>query len=139
MTEPVTDQPIAEPESFIRLRQLRHGLLRLHKILLDTERESYEQIHGAVPAGKMLNLVIGDPQFAWLHAISELIVRIDEMFDAKEPATWADAEALLAQAGELLKPSETGNEFAQKYFAALQKDPDVVLAHRDVSQFLSNG
>ncbi|MEO6391417.1 MAG: hypothetical protein ABIP75_06155 [Pyrinomonadaceae bacterium] len=139
MTEPVTDQPIAEPESFIRLRQLRQGLLRLHKVLLDAERAAYEQIHGAVPAGKMLNLVIGDPQFAWLHAISELIVRIDEMFDAKEPATSTDAEALLAQVSELLQPSEPGTEFWHKYFAAMQNHPDAVLAHRDVSRILSAG
>lgn len=138
MTEPIIDQPIAEPESFVRLRELRHVLLRHHKILLDAERAAYEQRHGPVPAGKMLNLVIGDPQFAWLHAISELIVRIDEMFDAKEPATARDAEALLAQARELMKPAETGGDFAQKYYTALQNDPDAVLSHRDVTRILSD-
>ena len=29
-----------------QLTQLRHGLLRLHKTLLDWERGAYEQVHG---------------------------------------------------------------------------------------------
>jgi hypothetical protein len=115
-----------------RLRELRRGLLRLHKLLLDAERAAYEQTHGRVTSGELLQLVIKDEQFAWLHAISEFIVRIDELLDADEPATTAEAEALLAQARTLLKPSETGADFERKYYAALQSDPDIVLAHRDV-------
>jgi hypothetical protein len=134
-----TDQQLAESQSFAGLRQARHGLLHLHKILLDAERSAYEQAHGAVAAGTMLGLVINDPQFAWLHAISELIVRIDEMFDAKEPATAADAVALTEQVRTLLKPSESGDEFGQKYFAALQSDPDAILAHREIVNALSAG
>jgi hypothetical protein len=128
---------VGEPEAWPdRLRKLRLGLLRLHKILLDTERAAYEQAHGRVSSGEMLQLVINHEQFAWLHAISELIVRIDELLGADEPATEGDAESLLAQARTLLKPSETGNDFERSYFAALQQDPDVVLAHREVTQLL---
>lgn len=119
-----------------QLRQLRLGLLDLHKVLMDAERDVYEQVHGAVTSGKLLQLVISDPQFAWLHAISEFIVRIDEMMHADEPLSASDAESLFAQARELLKPSETGNEFQQKYDAALQREPDAILAHRDVMKFL---
>jgi hypothetical protein len=120
-----------------RLRELRRGLLRLHKLLLDAERAAYEQQHGRVNSGELLQLVIKDEQFAWLHAISEFIVRIDELLDADEPATTAEAEALLAQARRLLKPSETGADFERKYYAALQSDPDIVLAHRDVMLILT--
>ena len=43
-------------------------------------RESaYELDRGRVAsAGHLLQLVINDPWFAWLHALSGLIVRIDE-------------------------------------------------------------
>lgn len=132
-----TDQPIAEPEIFVRLRQARHRMLQLHKLLLDAERARYEQVHGAVAGGQLLQLVIDDPQFAWLRSISALIVRIDEMFDGEEPATSAQAEALALEVRELLQPDENGSEFAQKYFAALQADPDAVLANRDIRQALS--
>ena len=125
---------LSEPTSQL-MKDLRRGLLRLHKILLDQERAAYERQHGTVSSGEMLQLVINHEQFAWLHAISELIVRIDEALEAKEPATTEeDAEALLAQAQSLLVPAETGNEFQRKYYAALQSEPAAVLARREVIQ-----
>ena len=137
MNDPLpNDQPLAEPEVFVRLRQARHRMLQLHKLLLDAERARYEQVHGAIAGGQLLQLVIDDPQFAWLRSISALIVRIDEMFDGEEPATAEQAEALAAEVRELLQPDEAGSEFAQKYFAALQADPDAVLANRDIRQAL---
>lgn len=114
------------------LKDTRRGLLRLHKILLDQERAAYERAHDSVSSGELLQLVISDPQFAWLHALSELIVRIDELLDAKEPATTEDARALLKEAQTLLAPAETGSDFQRKYYAALQADPDAVLTHREV-------
>lgn len=79
-----------------RLANLRRALLRLHKTLLDAGREAYERVHGQVTGGELLQLVINHEQFAWLHPVSELIVRMDEMLDADEPATADDAAALLA-------------------------------------------
>ena len=35
----------------------------------------------------------------------------------------------IAQAQELLTPNEAGRGFEKRYFEALQRDPDVVLAH----------
>ena len=119
-----------------RLASLRRALLRLHKVLLDDERAAYERAHGRLSGGEMLQLVIRDERFAWLHPISELIVGIDEMLDADEPASTADAESLLAQARLLLRPSETGGEFARRYYAALQREPAAVLAHREVIMIL---
>src|SRR4030088_390798 len=66
------------------LRDLRRGLLRLHKTLLDQETAAYEAARGSVARGELLQLVISHEQFAWLHTISELIVRIDEMPSPKE-------------------------------------------------------
>ena len=119
-----------------RLTSLRGALLRLHKVLLDDERAAYERAHGRLSGGEMLQLVIRDERFAWLHPISELIVGIDEMLDADEPASTADAESLLAQARLLLRPSETGGEFESRYYAALQREPAAVLAHREVKKIL---
>ncbi|HYG09359.1 MAG TPA: hypothetical protein VD835_05255 [Pyrinomonadaceae bacterium] len=123
-----------------RMRELRLSLLRLHKTLLDAEREDYERVHGQVTGGELLQLAIGHEQFAWLRPVSELIVRIDEMLDAVEPAATTDeAEILLDGVRSLLRPSETGSDFGQKYFAAIQREPDVVLAHREVTRLLSAG
>jgi hypothetical protein len=77
-----------------------------------------------------------DPWFAWLHSLSELVVRIDEMLDAKEPLKESDAVAVIDQARVLLSPSETGSGFQKKYFSSLQESPEVVLAHADVVKHL---
>ena len=61
------------------LGDLRQGLLRLHKTLLDWERGGYERIHGRQTSNDLLNALLNDPQFAWLRPISQLIVRIDEL------------------------------------------------------------
>jgi hypothetical protein len=120
------------------LRDLRRSLLRLHKTLLDRETAAYEQSRGSVSRGELLQLVINHEQFAWLHTISELIVRIDEVLSPKEPAVEADAQELFGQARGLLAPSETGNEFQRRYYDALQSEPEAVLGHREVMQLLKN-
>ena len=136
MSDTNTGEPL--PEALLkRVRELRLGLLRLHKALLDYERDDYERAHGQVNASELLRLALNHEQFAWLRPVSELIVRIDELLDADEPATPDAAESLLAEARALLKPSESGGGFGQKYFAAIQREPDVVLAHREVTRLLS--
>jgi hypothetical protein len=129
------DQPAPEL-TLGRLRKLRGGLLRLHKALLDSQRAVYEQVVGRVTSGELLQLVINHEQFVWLRSISEFIVRIDETLDADEPVTTNDAESLLAQARSLLRPAEESSEFGRKYYAALQRDPDAVFAHREVTKIL---
>ena len=112
------------------LTALRRVLLTHHKALLDSERARYDHdVERVKSSGQMLNLVMHDPFFAWLHELSELIVMIDETLDADEPATAADAARLLAQSRTLLTPTESGDGFRRQYFDALQRDPDVVIAH----------
>ena len=116
-----------------RLRELRGRLLHLHKVLLDDTRTTYEMDRGRIGSNAtLLQLVIGDPWFAWLHALSELIVRIDQTAEPDSPATDADAVALIDQVEQLLTASETGEGFPRRYYEALQRQPAVVLAHADV-------
>jgi hypothetical protein len=119
------------------LRDLRNKLLHLHKLLLDTERITYEQVRGRVSSGELLQLVIDHEQFAWLHRISELIVQIDEMLQADEPVSGDDIQHLIAYTRTLLTPSEVGNAFERKYYNAFQREPGVVLAHAEVTKLLA--
>jgi hypothetical protein len=122
-----------------RLTELRNGLLGLHKTLLDSERAAYERdIARISSSGELLKLVLYDPWFAWLHELSEFVVLIDETLDAEEPPQGMDAERLIEQAWELMAPNETGRGFAKRYFEALQRDPDVVLAHAKMRKVLAN-
>jgi catechol 2,3-dioxygenase len=120
-----------------RLAELRTRLLDLHKALLDDAKVAYEMDRGHIPStGALLQLVIADPWFAWLQRLSGLIVRIDEMTAPEANATDADARALFEQVDRLLVPSETGADFARRYFEALQRQPAVVLAHGNVKRLL---
>ncbi|MEP7345732.1 MAG: hypothetical protein ABI877_10710 [Gemmatimonadaceae bacterium] len=128
------EQPATE-SSLQQLRDVRHGLLHLHKTLLDAERLRYERVNGRVEGGgALLQLLIHDPWFGWLRVLSELIVQIDERMDSDKPPTAGEATALVEQVRSLLRPSEGGdNVFQENYFAALQQSPDVVMAHRAVT------
>lgn len=118
-----------------RLKDLRNGLLRLHKSLLDSERAAYERdVERITTTGQYLSLVLNDPWFNWLRDLSQFIVVVDETMDSKEPVTPQDAGRLIARARELVSPAEEGNGFRRRYFECMQRDPGVVLAHRDMMQ-----
>lgn len=117
------------------LVDLRLGLLRLHRSLLDMERQDFEKRFGRVSSGELLQLVINHAQFAWLRMISALVVEIDEILNGDEPATLSDFDGLISQA-RLLFTSPGNEEFKTKYQAALQREPAVVMAHSSVMQLL---
>ena len=120
-----------------KLQPLRNALLDLHKALVDAERVSYEQTMGNIPSpNHFLHLLTHDPWFAWLQPLSQLIVALDEALEGKEPLTAAAVDALANQSRLLLVPSEAGDGFSKHYFDALQRDPDVVLAHAEVARLL---
>jgi len=98
-----------------QLDEVRRGLLRVHKTLLEDARIRYEREQGRIEgSGALLRLVLNDPWFAWLHPLSGLVVQIDELLAADEP-TSADGEALLNQARSLMRPDENGEGFARRY------------------------
>ena len=137
----MTSEANLSETSVARLQELRRGLLRLHKTLLELERRGYERARGRIGNSvEFLQLVLKDPWFDWLHRLSELIVQIDETLDPvgeEKTAGEDDAASLLARARSLLSPAETGTEFQKNYFLAMQQSPDVVLLHSDLVKTLS--
>jgi hypothetical protein len=120
-----------------RLTKVRTVMLRIHKTLLDYDREGYEREHGKINNSyEFLQLVMGNDWFAWLRRLSELIVEMDELLAAKEARNESTGVALIQQANLLLTPSEAGGEFQKKYFAAMQQSPEVVLAHAEFANLL---
>ena len=134
MSQIVTSEVLTDADVH-RLVDLRLGLLRLHEALLEMERKSFERTHGRVNSGELLQLVINHTQFAWLRMVSALVVQIDEMLDADEPVTHADVSNLIGRARQLFTESED-REFQQKYQAALQHAPEVVMAHSALMKLL---
>jgi hypothetical protein len=123
----------------VTLTQLRDALLRLHSVLLQSERSVYERdVEKIKSPNHFLGLLMQDPWFAYLRELSGLVVRIDERIDDKKhPPGAADADDLLKQARALLVPSEFGHGFEKRYFEALQRDPDVIMAHSAATRIIS--
>ena len=117
------------------LQELRDALLDLHKVLIDSERAVYETKVGPIKSPHhFFQLVSSDPWFAWLRPVSQLIVAMDEALDTDEPLTRDTVNMLMKESVFLLLPAERGGEFGERYMAALQRDPEVVLAHAKVAK-----
>jgi hypothetical protein len=120
-----------------RLHDLRAGLLQLHKLLLDEQREAYEANYGPVASGPaLLRLVLHHEEFAWLRMLSAMIATIDAALDEAE-GELADTEvrAHVGRARDLLRSGGDG-PFETKYREALQRSPHVVMAHAAVVRLL---
>lgn len=112
-----------------QLNNIHGALLPMHKALLDHERMQYEKVHGPVQsAGDMLQLVINDPWFAWLHTLSILISQIDEVVSSKQAPVPGEGEALREKARALLSSAEDGSDFQRQYHRVLQESPEVAVA-----------
>jgi hypothetical protein len=126
---PATSSNPLPPDFRQHLDDVRRGLLRVHKALLEDARIRYEREQGRIEGSNaLLQLVLNDPWFAWLHPLSGLVVQIDELLAADAP-TVGEGAALLDQARLLLRPDENGEGFHRRYHRAIQDVPDVLIAH----------
>lgn len=132
----MSTQPIT-PESRELLAKLSSLLIEQHKLLLDRERAEYQKIHGPTSSPNMLlTLVLGDPHFAWLKQISDLVVAIDEALSHRSKADQPLADALIVRARDLMRPREQGSDFQARYYNAVQESPDVVILQCRIEQLL---
>lgn len=115
------------------LNHLFQSLLRLHKALLDDERVSYERVHGRISSnGAFLQLALTDAWFAWLRPLSQAIAKLDELNESDDTSSHEAIPGLLTSVQALLTPTEEGEGFGRHYYDALQKSPEIVLAHAAV-------
>ena len=110
--------------------EFRNELLKLHKVLLDFEKNRYEGQHGKINSPQvLLGLVMDSPAFAWLRQMSELIVAIDELLESKEGISPEKFKDMLIYSKKLLQPKTDGNNFEKNYYQAIHQDPSAALAH----------
>ena len=119
------------------LKEARLQLLRMHKLLVDLERENFEQQNGQISSGKFLNLLLSDKKFEWLRKFSILIVEIDEMFDLDDGFAPNMIEKHLLTLRELLNLTASDNEFNEKYKEYIQKNSEVAGKHSELKQLIS--
>lgn len=115
-----------------QLREVRRGLFRLHKTLVDSERAAFERDRGSVSGTQFLQALIQDPAFAWLRPFSGLIIEVDEALASKEePITGERARAYIARIEALVSPGD--DDASHRYERVRQRDPDVLLAHVELT------
>lgn len=134
MTAGGTDQTLIKEQ----LNALRARLIVLHKALIDSERVEYEKSFGTLETPQQfLKALINDPWFAWLQPFSRMVVTIDEMLESEDPIPAEEFRTLMVQARTLLQVSEETDDSRRSYFEALQREPDVILAHAAVMKVVN--
>jgi hypothetical protein len=115
------------------LADIRMRLLRLHRALLEAEKAEHERAYGAVTPAAFLQLLIGDPRFSWLSALSELIVQLDDAVlpvrTRREPPPVPDVPALLDRVRTILNGKVPA--FAARYDALAATRPALAELSRE--------
>jgi hypothetical protein len=107
--------------------ELRSALLALHKALLGVERRQLERIHGRLSNAEFLQIVSDPVRYGWLKPFSSLILAFDDEEhegDVRE------------EARELLLPPKSGTPFGRRYLSLMQREPGLVVEHRNVTRLL---
>src|SRR3954454_22338710 len=108
----------------------RRALIELHRVLLNAQRIQAERFGGRMSSSELLQAAADDLRFSWLKELSSAIAALDQAHADEDPA---GVEAAAARARALLNPPDGDTAFGARYLRALQDDPDVVFAHRDVT------
>jgi hypothetical protein len=133
MTEPLKEETRAS------LKDSSKALLRFHKVLLDSERETYEKVNGQVASPhELFRLVLDDPHFAWLRMLSGQIVLIDEFLAAKTPITEFEGRELIAQTISLLNFEDSSEHFNEKLQNAISRSRDAEAGYNEILQRLKS-
>jgi len=120
------------------LKTTRLQLLQLHKLLVDIERENYENENGQITSGQFLNLLVNDENFSWLRKFSILIVEIDEMLDLDDGYTEQMIEKQFSQMRNLLDLANSDDDFKTKYQNTLQSNSEVAGKHGELKKLLAD-
>jgi hypothetical protein len=111
------------------LNDLSRSLARIHKFLMDYQMVQYQNRTGQLlnPATK-LNLLLQDPEFAWLRILSQLMVRVDEVFFQKEPIIDDQVSRLNFEVEELLI-RKANDVFNIHFDAMIPHIPELLAEH----------
>jgi hypothetical protein len=142
MAPPVDPRPPEPAQAKAALTALAAALRTLHRALVESSRRDFERDrHAILGAGELLQLLTGDPHFAWLRSLSELIVDLDVFLEADPGPGDDDAAAVRAEVQRLLAPpaaAGAGSEFGARYWPYVHDDPQVAIAHGGVKQGLDD-
>jgi hypothetical protein len=138
MADPASPERSRPDPSRQAVVDVRRGLFRLHKTLIDAERAAFERERGTLSSGEFLQALLQDPGLAWLQPFTRLIVEMDETLATREPIPEAQVRSFLERARLLIEP-ESGSVPAERYQEIRQRDPEALLLHIELTQRIETG
>jgi hypothetical protein len=124
-------------EDIQRLKQARLQVLRLHKALIDAERDAYERQHGRVASNlEFFNLVMNHEWFVWLQPMTQWIVTVDEAVAQKDPVITVDQAQVFLQDAVVLLETEGEHDHIDRYCIVIDRVPAVARLHEELCLIL---
>ena len=115
------------------LQNVADTLGALHKLLIGEARGAYEKAQGPIAStSAFLRLLMEDPYFRWLRALSGAMADLDELIDEEEDPTHEQAREVALRFEALVTEGDEAGEFGVRYREFLQRSPEVVMAHAAV-------
>lgn len=120
-------------------QRLANALRELHRALVDTARREYERAHLVeLGSGELLQLLTSNPEFEWLHGLSELMVDLDLVRDSAPGDDDDITTAVRAAVEHLLSNAQApACLFAERYWPYVHKEPGIAMAHGAIKQVLA--
>jgi hypothetical protein len=120
------------------LKEARRQLLKLHKDLIDAERNILEKNSGELSSGQFLQILLNDENFIWLRKFSGLIVEIDEMFDLDDGYSDEMVEKHFIQMNQMISFTSSDMNFNNHFIDSVQNNPNVKKRYEELKNLLSN-
>ena len=119
-----------ETNRAMRITQLRHALLELHKAMLDAQRIEYERAHGRIEtSGEYLGLVLNHAEFEWIRALSALIAQLDEWAEEMDTASSTGLDGIVEALRALIRRGGSNPAFSVRYWKMVEDEPGVTVGH----------
>ncbi len=123
----------------MRVDEVRHAMLELHRRMIDAQRIQYERLHGRIATtNEFLGLVLEHPEFEWIRALSALVAQLDEWRENEEAnaADEEDLEAILETLRRLIQRNGPNTQFAARYWEMIDSTPEVLIEHVKLTRIL---
>ncbi len=120
------------------LKEIRNELLKLHKTLMDIEKENYEAEFGKITPTQLLQMLFDNKWFVWLRTISILVTEYDELFADKKGMDQDLAISLLEKTKQLFDESDNFKEFKNKFKVNLDTESSVAIHYDKLLNLLKN-
>lgn len=120
------------------LKEIRNELLKLHKTLMDIEKENYEAEFGKITPTQLLQMLFDNKRFVWLRTISILVTEYDELFADKKGMDQDLAISLLEKTKQLFDESDNFTEFKNKFKVNLDTESSVAIHYDRLLNLLKN-